>query len=118
MKKICTSIALLGALSTSVFAQQDNPNGFFANAAATYTFSGQDEWESAIGAEARVGIAVASGFRIFGLVGYSNWELDSENDSFDGASISVDGDAGIISLGGGMDYTIAVSDRAAFVLSG
>tara|TARA_R100000027_G_scaffold5591_1_gene4603 strand:- start:27482 stop:28105 length:624 start_codon:yes stop_codon:yes gene_type:complete len=117
MKKICTSIAFLTALTSSGFAQE-NEHGFFANAAATYTFPGQDEWESAIGVEGRIGVGIAGGLRIFGVFGYSSWELDSESDSFEGDTISIDGDAGIVSLGAGLDYTLMVSDNASFVFAG
>ncbi|MBC2600163.1 hypothetical protein [Puniceicoccus vermicola] len=123
MNKSLLLLPLVSAFSLSAFGQQaDNSasstkGSFFANVSGNYIFPGEDEWDYAVGGEAHAGVYLTENLRIFGLVGYTNWELESESDSFDGASIGLSGDAGIISAGGGIDFLIPVTDSSSLTLS-
>lgn len=90
---------------------------FFASVAGSYIFSGNDDWDYAIGVDAKVGIYLTQNIRIFGLIGYSNWEVESEDLDLGFADLRIEGDAGIISAGGGVDFLVPVTDSSGLILT-
>jgi|GEM_PF-5345630 len=89
----------------------ESESRFFGALSSVVTFPDGNDWEYSAGIEGRAGILLGRGLRIYGLLGYSVWE--SENDAWiaDGfETASVTGEAGVFSVGGGVEYLVELND--------
>ncbi|MGE9291194.1 MAG: outer membrane protein [Puniceicoccales bacterium] len=79
---------------------------FFASIGIPITFPAGNDWDYSAGVEGRLGVTLVEGLRVYGLLGYSYWYADGDDwlEGFD--SVSINGDAGIFSVGGGIEYMV------------
>ncbi|MBC2601789.1 outer membrane protein [Puniceicoccus vermicola] len=94
--------------------EEEPETRLFGSIASPVVFPDGDDWDYSAGIEGRLGITLGRGLRIYGLLGYSYWytEGDAWIDGFD--SEGVEGDAGVFSVGGGIEYMVEINPSHSF----
>jgi len=89
--------------------EEERPTRLFGSIASPITIPDGDDWDYSAGIEGRVGIQLGQGLRIYGLLGYSYWYVDGSGWLLGFDTESIDGEANVFSVGGGIEYKVNIA---------
>jgi len=118
MKKHLLALSALALFTLGTFTQVSGQK-FYGSLAGTYIFPSEDEWDSAIGGDLRLGIQFNENIGLFGLFSFSRWDFDSSaGGGFNGGQVAASGDADVYSVGGGVEFLIPLSYKLTASIAG